>query len=50
MKHMKDDIKEIFLSEEQIQKRVKELATELSEKYMDKNPLVICVLKVHQCL
>ena len=45
MKHMRDDIKEIFLSEEQIQKRVKELADELCEKYRDKNPLVICVLK-----
>ncbi len=45
MKSLRDDIKEIFLTEEQIQKRVKEIAQDLSVRYADKNPLVICVLK-----
>ncbi len=45
MKSLRDDIKEIFLTEEQIQKRVAEIAADLSVRYSDKNPLVICVLK-----
>ncbi len=45
MKSLRDDIKEIFVTEEQIQKKVKEIASDLSVKYADKNPIVICVLK-----
>lgn len=45
MKTLRDDIKEVFLTEEQIQHRVKEIAEDLSKRYAGKNPLVICVLK-----
>ena len=42
---MENDISQILLTEEQIQKRVRELGTELAEKYRDKNPVMICILK-----
>ena len=38
-------IKEILLSEEQIQKRVKELGHEISLDYQDKNLMVVGILK-----
>lgn len=42
---LKNDIQEIFYSEEEIKKRVAELGQELSEIYQDKNPLLVGVLK-----
>ena len=42
---MRDDIQEILLSEEQIQAKVKELATQLTAEYKDKDPIFIGVLK-----
>ena len=42
---MRADIKEIMLTEEQIQTKVKELAGILSEEYADKNPVFVGVLK-----
>lgn len=42
---MKDDIKEILISEEEIQEKVNELGKELTEQYKDKFPLVVGVLK-----
>ena len=42
---MREDIKEIMLTEEQIQARVKELAAVLSEEYAGKDPVFIGVLK-----
>lgn len=36
---------EVFLSEEQIQTRVAELARRLDRDYRDKDPLMICVLR-----
>lgn len=42
---MKNDIKEILLTEEQIQAKVKELAAQLSKEYADKDPVFIGVLK-----
>lgn len=42
---MHDDIKEVFLSEAQIEARVKELAAQLCTDYEGRNPLLICVLK-----
>ena len=42
---MRADIKEIMLTEEQIQARVKELAAVLSEEYAGKDPVFIGVLK-----
>ena len=42
---MKNDMKQILLTEEQIQSKVKELAKILSEEYADKDPVIIGVLK-----
>ena len=42
---MKNDMKEILLSEEQIQAKVKELAAQISKDYADKNPIFVGVLK-----
>ena len=42
---MRNDIETILLTEEQIQARVKELGAQLAEKYRDKNPVMICILK-----
>ena len=42
---MHKDIKSIMIDEEHLQKRVEELAKELSEVYKGKNPLMICILK-----
>ncbi|OBZ15408.1 hypoxanthine phosphoribosyltransferase [Bacillus sp. FJAT-27264] len=42
---MQNDIKEVLISEEEIQQRIKELGTVLSKEYAGRNPLVICVLK-----
>ena len=42
---MQKDIKEVLLSEEQIQEKVKELAAILSEEYADKDPVFVGVLK-----
>lgn len=42
---MNENIKEILLSEEQIQQKVCELATILSKEYADKDPIFVGVLK-----
>ena len=42
---MEQNIKEVLLSEEQIQSRVKELAQTLSLEYADKDPVFVGVLK-----
>ena len=42
---MLQDISKVLLSEEQIQTRVKELATELSREYAGKDPVFVGVLK-----
>lgn len=42
---MKEHMKEILLTEEQIQEKVKELAAVLSEEYAGKNPVFVGVLK-----
>ena len=42
---MLQDISEILLTEEQIQTRIKELASQLSEEYAGKNPIFVGVLK-----
>jgi len=39
------DMKEILLTEEQLQAKIKELGATLSEEYRDRNPLLIGVLK-----
>lgn len=42
---MEADIKEVLISEEEIQLKVKQLGETLSKDYKDKNPLMVCVLK-----
>ncbi|WP_411344583.1 hypoxanthine phosphoribosyltransferase [Paenibacillus sp. WLX1005] len=42
---MHNDIKEVLISEEEIQQKILELGATLSEDYKERNPLVICVLK-----
>ena len=42
---MERDIKQILLTEEQIQTRIRELGEILSAEYADKNPIVVGVLK-----
>ena len=42
---MKDDLKEILYTEEQIKQRVKELGAQISKEYVGKTPLMIGVLK-----
>ena len=42
---MRDDIKDIIFSENEIQKRVKELGAQIAEDYAGKSPLLIGVLK-----
>ena len=42
---MEKDIQEILLTEEQIQKRIKELGAILTAEYADKNPIIVGVLK-----
>lgn len=39
------DISKIIITEEEIQKRIKELAVEISKDYQGKNPLLVGVLK-----
>lgn len=45
MENMLGDIKEILITEEAINQRVKELAQILSDEYRGKKPLVIAILK-----
>ena len=42
---MLQDIKEVWVSEEQLQEKVKELGAAISEDYKDKNLLMVSVLK-----
>ena len=42
---MERDIKQILLTEEQIQNKIEELGKILTEEYRDKNPIVVGVLK-----
>ncbi|WLR50919.1 hypoxanthine phosphoribosyltransferase [Bacillus tianshenii] len=42
---MHDDIKEVLISEEELQQKVKETAQVLSEEYKDRFPLAVGVLK-----
>lgn len=42
---MNNDIKEILITEEEIENKIRELGAVLSKEYQDKKPLMICVLK-----
>lgn len=42
---MLQDMREVLISEEEIQAKIKELGKALAEEYRGKNPLIVCVLK-----
>jgi hypoxanthine phosphoribosyltransferase len=42
---VKEDIKEILITREELEDKVRELAGILTEEYKDKNPLAVCILK-----
>ena len=42
---MEKDIKQVLLTEEEIQNKIKELGVILTEEYRDKNPVIVGVLK-----
>lgn len=42
---MQNDIKQILLTEEQLQEKVRELGKQITADYKGRTPLVICVLK-----
>ena len=42
---MRDDIKEIYFTEQQLADKVAELGARITEDYRDKNPLIVSVLK-----
>ena len=42
---MTNDIKEVLISEEQLQSRIREMAQQLSQDYADKSPIFVGVLK-----
>ena len=42
---MNNDIARVLISEEQLSKRVREMAAEISRDYAGKNPTMICILK-----
>lgn len=42
---MTNDIARVLISEEQLQKRVREMGAEIARDYDGKNPTVVCILK-----
>lgn len=42
---MQEDIESVLFTEEQIQTKIKELGELISRDYVDRNPLLVCVLK-----
>ena len=42
---MNRDLEYVMLTEEEIQKRVKEIGRELSDAYRDREPLLLCIMK-----
>ena len=42
---IRDDIARVLISEEQIQRRISELAAQITEDYRDKEPILVCILK-----
>lgn len=42
---MINDIAKVLISEEQIQKRVREMGAEIARDYAGKNPTMVCILK-----
>ena len=42
--NMRDDIKEVYFTEEQLRDKVRELGARFTEDYRGKNPLIVSVL------
>ena len=42
---MQNDIERVLLTEEQLQRRVRELGAQITEDYRGKDPVMICILK-----
>lgn len=42
---MHPDLEKVFISKDEIDAKVKEIAEQLDKDYADKNPLMICILK-----
>lgn len=42
---MHPDLEKVFISKEEIDEKVKEIASKLDKDYANKNPLMICILK-----
>ena len=42
---LNEDIKEVFITKNQLEMRTNQLAQKITEDYHDKNPIVLCVLK-----
>ena len=42
---MRDDIKEVYFTEQQLAEKVAELGARITEDYRDRNPLIVSVLK-----
>jgi len=42
---LRDDVAEILIDEERLQKRIRELAKQISIDYEGKRPLLVCILK-----
>jgi len=45
MRPMLQDVARVLISTEELQRRVQELADQISSDYKDQNPLLVCVLK-----
>lgn len=43
--NMRDDIKEVYFTDEQLKAKVAEMGARITEDYRDKNPLIVSVLK-----
>ena len=43
--NMHDVVKKVLITEEELDKRIKEVAKEIEKDYADKTPVMLCLLK-----